>query len=525
MVASQTAIHREWGGVVPELASRQHVRDICGVVETALQQGEIARTTSRRLRSRRGQGSSARSSSACRSPKHSGGRAGSRWFRSTTSPATSNRWSSPMANCRCRPPCSSCRAVTPACISFPSPACTVYRPHTRRRGGEAYDKVAKLLGLGYPGGPVIDRLARQGTIVRGVSDSPADARRSQHAAANRRRPPARRGSTCRFQLQRAQDRGAPLVRERLGVAASKAAAAIDVSAALADAGCGGHLRQLPASGRRGAARSHVRGGAVAGRGASASPAASRPTAGSGRGRRARGAAGNPRVRAAARTLDRQCGDDRRRRIPPAGRRSPATLDFNAAASLDLNTWHRGTTSRTTDAWPPSPTTSGSTRHSARSSSASPTRSRRSSKSERRQGRHGARVGDAHHRRRLRERLGGRPDRRLPGLAREARARGPAVPASSDRRRQRRRAPEADADGPSGDRADHQRARSISDPGSRSSTPSSTGSAASGSSSRSWANRERGSSSPRISSTSSAGTSWRSIVRTLRRRAHSTTTRA
>jgi N6-L-threonylcarbamoyladenine synthase len=28
--------------------------------------------------------------------------------------------------------------------------------------GEAYDKVAKLLGLGYPGGPVIDRLARQG---------------------------------------------------------------------------------------------------------------------------------------------------------------------------------------------------------------------------------------------------------------------------------------------------------------------------------------------------------------------------
>jgi N6-L-threonylcarbamoyladenine synthase len=28
--------------------------------------------------------------------------------------------------------------------------------------GEAYDKVARLLGLGYPGGPVIDRLAREG---------------------------------------------------------------------------------------------------------------------------------------------------------------------------------------------------------------------------------------------------------------------------------------------------------------------------------------------------------------------------
>ena len=37
VVASQVEIHREWGGVVPELASRQHLRDICGVVEQALE--------------------------------------------------------------------------------------------------------------------------------------------------------------------------------------------------------------------------------------------------------------------------------------------------------------------------------------------------------------------------------------------------------------------------------------------------------------------------------------------------------
>ena len=36
IVASQTAVHREWGGVVPELASRQHLRDICGVVDAAI---------------------------------------------------------------------------------------------------------------------------------------------------------------------------------------------------------------------------------------------------------------------------------------------------------------------------------------------------------------------------------------------------------------------------------------------------------------------------------------------------------
>src|SRR5215207_8260609 len=41
VVASQTAIHREWGGVVPELASRQHVRDICGVVEAALADADL----------------------------------------------------------------------------------------------------------------------------------------------------------------------------------------------------------------------------------------------------------------------------------------------------------------------------------------------------------------------------------------------------------------------------------------------------------------------------------------------------
>ena len=42
VVASQVAIHREWGGVVPELASRQHVRDICGVVDAALEKAKVS---------------------------------------------------------------------------------------------------------------------------------------------------------------------------------------------------------------------------------------------------------------------------------------------------------------------------------------------------------------------------------------------------------------------------------------------------------------------------------------------------
>ena len=57
---------------------------------------------------------------------------------------------------------------------------------------------------------------------------------------------------------------------------------------------------------------------------------------------------------------------------------------------------------------------------------------------------------------VRERLGGRPHRRLPGLARAALALRPRLPPSSDRREQCRRPSEADDHGPSGDRADHER---------------------------------------------------------------------
>src|SRR5437867_4857177 len=42
VIASQVPIHREWGGVVPELASRQHIRDICGVIDRALVEARAA---------------------------------------------------------------------------------------------------------------------------------------------------------------------------------------------------------------------------------------------------------------------------------------------------------------------------------------------------------------------------------------------------------------------------------------------------------------------------------------------------
>ena len=55
--------------------------------------------------------------------------------------------------------------------------------------GEAFDKVARYLGLGYPGGPAIDRLAMDGD---------PDAIRVPAGDARRR---------LRLLLQRAEDRG------------------------------------------------------------------------------------------------------------------------------------------------------------------------------------------------------------------------------------------------------------------------------------------------------------------------------
>jgi len=55
--------------------------------------------------------------------------------------------------------------------------------------GEAYDKVAKLLGLGYPGGPVIDKLAKTGNDRAFAFPVP----RMTHADRNQREPTAPSG--------------------------------------------------------------------------------------------------------------------------------------------------------------------------------------------------------------------------------------------------------------------------------------------------------------------------------------------
>ena len=160
IVASQIAIHREWGGVVPEIASRQHVRDICGVVERALAEAATTWPSLDAVAVTQGPGligsllvgvSFAKTAAwAANKPliavNHLAGHIESLWLQNGELPL-------------------------PAVVLVVSgghtslylvPAAGEYRLIGRTRddaAGEAYDKVAKLLGLGYPGGPIIDRLA------------------------------------------------------------------------------------------------------------------------------------------------------------------------------------------------------------------------------------------------------------------------------------------------------------------------------------------------------------------------------
>jgi len=163
IIASQTDIHREWGGVVPELASRQHLRDICGVVDRALETAHCTWADIDGLAVTQGPGlvgallvgvSYAKAAALSLGKPivpvhHLAGHIESIWLEHGPIPL-------------------------PAVVLVVSgghtslyevPAPGVYRLVGRTRddaAGEAFDKVARLLGLGYPGGPVVDRRAKLG---------------------------------------------------------------------------------------------------------------------------------------------------------------------------------------------------------------------------------------------------------------------------------------------------------------------------------------------------------------------------
>lgn len=167
VIASQIEMHRPWGGVVPELASREHLEKIEPIVSEALSQAGVELADIDTIAVTQGPGLiGSLLVGVCYAKtlayslgipivgvNHTEGHVYSVGFENppVEYPALALVVSGGHTNI------------------FHVPEEGKYKVVSRTRddaAGEAFDKVAKMLGLGYPGGPVIERLAKDGDASR-----------------------------------------------------------------------------------------------------------------------------------------------------------------------------------------------------------------------------------------------------------------------------------------------------------------------------------------------------------------------
>jgi N6-L-threonylcarbamoyladenine synthase len=163
IIASQVETHEPFGGVVPELASREHLDRIVPVVENALEQAGVELEQVDGIAVTQGPGligsllvgiSFAKSLAMVANKPIVG-----------VNHIEGHIYSVVFENSAVEYPAAALIVSGGHTTLFLIPEAGRYAVLGRTRddaAGEAYDKVAKLLGLGYPGGPVIDRLAKSG---------------------------------------------------------------------------------------------------------------------------------------------------------------------------------------------------------------------------------------------------------------------------------------------------------------------------------------------------------------------------
>ncbi len=163
VIASQIKTHERFGGVVPELASREHLDKIVPIVREALARAEI-------------QPQQVDGIAVTVGP----GLVGSLLVGVSYAKAMAYTLSKPLVGVNHIEGHVYSVAFENPPVEYPALALIVsgghsnlffvpepgkYKVLARTRddaAGEAFDKVAKLMGLGYPGGPIIERLAREG---------------------------------------------------------------------------------------------------------------------------------------------------------------------------------------------------------------------------------------------------------------------------------------------------------------------------------------------------------------------------
>ncbi|HQA04298.1 MAG TPA: tRNA (adenosine(37)-N6)-threonylcarbamoyltransferase complex transferase subunit TsaD [Thermodesulfovibrio thiophilus] len=163
IVSSQIKIHTKYGGIVPEIASRKHIEWIMDVTENALSKADVALKHIDLV-------------SVCHGPGLIGSLLVGLCFAKSLSYASKK----PLIGINHLEGHIHAIFLEKEYPEFPFLTLIVSGGHTslyrvndlnsykelgRTRddaAGEAYDKVSKMLGLGYPGGPVIDALAKEG---------------------------------------------------------------------------------------------------------------------------------------------------------------------------------------------------------------------------------------------------------------------------------------------------------------------------------------------------------------------------
>ena len=163
VIASQIAIHRKYGGVVPEIASREHLEKIDEVVMAALDDAGVTIAGIDGIAVTQGPGL-----------------VGSLLVGINYAKGLAYAGGKPIVGVNHIEGHIYSTAFEFPAPEYPALALVVSGGHTnlfliseperyklvgRTRddaAGEAFDKVSKLIGLGYPGGPVLDRLARLG---------------------------------------------------------------------------------------------------------------------------------------------------------------------------------------------------------------------------------------------------------------------------------------------------------------------------------------------------------------------------
>jgi len=169
IVSSQTNTHAEYGGVVPELATREHMKNVQPVIQEALSSAACSISDLSVIAATRGPGlppalmigwkTAQAFAYAINRPligvNHVVAHLYSAWFSGTPIKNNINDF---------EPNISLIASGGHTIIAkVNKPLDHVILGQTQDdAAGECFDKTAKLLGLGYPGGPNIDRLAKSG---------------------------------------------------------------------------------------------------------------------------------------------------------------------------------------------------------------------------------------------------------------------------------------------------------------------------------------------------------------------------